>query len=123
MKLITIASVKTTEYLFSLHIVTTNNKGRLQPARGQFTLTTNKGDMNVTLAVDILETPDGLNVDDIQWQKQSNVSSHFKLLENQGDTLLFPNVTKEDEGVYATYWRGHRQDFRFSLIRLIVRGM
>ena len=91
----------------------------------EFTVTANVGD-SVDLEVVIRggippKLPDGIN--DIRWQKQGDTPSGFETFSDKHTTFQFDSVTVADGGVYATYWRGRRQNFQFGLIRLIVRSM
>ena len=98
--------------------------GRFQPVDGQFTITANVGD-SVNLGVTVRGYPPGKlrPTTDIRWQKQSDTRSGFQTFTDNSDTTFTINsVTIGDSGVYATYWKGKRTEFRFSLIRLIVRG-
>ena len=99
--------------------------GHFQPMGGKFTITANVGD-SVNLGVIVNGNPPvGLSASrDIRWQKQSDTSAGFRTFTDNSNTTFNINpVTVDDSGVYATYWEEKRTDFRFSLIRLIVRGM
>ena len=71
-----------------------------------------------------METPAGLSQHaDILWQKQSDTVGQFETgVPTGGPTRTFDSVSVTHAGVYATFWRAHRPEYRFSLIRLIVRG-
>ena len=105
---------------YCVYIIT----GRFQPANGQFTVTANVGEL-VTLEVEVVETPEGLSPNnDILWHKQSDTYGQFESSAptGNGPIRVFNPVSVTDAGVYATHWRGHRSNYQFSLIRLIVRG-
>ena len=91
---------------------------------GQFTVTKSIGEVTA-LVVDIVSYPSGYSKADIRWEKQGAETSDFQeIASGTGQIgLVFNPVTVDDAGVYATYFNGRTDAFRFSLTRLIVRGM
>ena len=102
--------------------------GRFEPVGGQFTVTANAGesvDLDVIMRGAIpLDGKDRLKAEeDIRWQIQGDATKEFQIfMENSAVKLTISPVTVANASVYATYWTMNRQDFKFSLIRLIVRG-
>ncbi len=78
-----------------------------------------------SISATIKDIPAGYSLSDVRWEKQGASVEEFQdIPDGDGNTtLVFNPLTLDDAGVYATYWRDHRDDFLFSMIRVIVRGM